>query len=133
MKTTILRLAVFAVFVMLADAAMAHGCEDRLPRYLRGYYEGDCDPSNDMPQGHGEAKGADSYVGNWDKGQPSGKGVYTWENGARYEGEFKNGKVDGTGLYISSKGKRYEGGFTAGKLNKLEPADCPTTPGPLNC
>jgi hypothetical protein len=133
MKTAVLRLSVFAVLFALADAAMSHGCEDRLPRYLRGYYEGECDPSNDLPHGHGEAKGADSYVGEWVQGKPSGKGVYTWENGARYEGEFKNGKVNGNGLYISPKGVRYEGGFMEGKLRKLEPPNCPTTPGPLNC
>ena len=63
----------------------------------------------------------------------TGKGIYTWENGARYEGEFKNGKVDGKGVYTSPKGVRYEGGLTGGKLKELKPPHCPTTPGPLNC
>ena len=133
MKPVVLRLAVFAGLFALAGPAMSHGCEDRLPKYLRGYYEGDCDASNDLPHGHGEARGADRYVGDWVQGKPSGKGVYTWENGARYEGEFKNGKVDGKGLYTSPKGVRYEGGFKGGKLKELKPPDCPSTPGPLNC
>ncbi len=125
MKTVVLRLTIFAVFFMLADAAMAHGCEDRLPKYLRGYYEGDCDPSNDLPHGKGDAKGADSYAGDWIQGQPSGKGVYVWENGARYEGEFTKGKVDGKGLYTSPKGTRYEGGFVSGKLKELKAGRLP--------
>ena len=133
MKTVVLRLTVFAVPLALAGPAMSDGCDEHLPLYLRGYYEGGCDESTELPQGHGEARGADSYVGEWVKGKPSGKGVYVWENGARYEGEFKNGKVDGKGLYISPKGARYEGGFVDGKLKKLMPPDCPSTPGPLNC
>ena len=76
---------------------------------------------------------ADHYVGEWVQGKPGGKGIYTWENGARYEGEFKNGKADGKGAYTSPKGVRYEGAFSGGKLKELKPPDCPSTPGPLNC
>ena len=133
MSPALLKIAVVAVLCALAGAAMSHGCEDHLPLYLRGYYEGGCDESTELAQGHGEAQGADRYVGDWMRGKPSGKGIYIWENGARYEGEFKNGKVDGRGAYTSAKGVRYEGGFTDGKLKELQPPDCPTTPGPLNC
>jgi hypothetical protein len=133
MKAAAFRIAVFATLIGLAGPAMSHGCEDHLPLFLRGYYEGGCDESAELAQGHGEARGADSYVGEWAKGKPSGRGVYIWENGARYEGEFKNGKVDGKGLYISAKGVRHEGGFVDGKLKELAPPDCPATPGPLNC
>jgi MORN repeat len=133
MNPVIVSLTVFAALLAPAGPVMSHGCDDHLPLYLRGYYEGGCDESTELAQGHGEARGADSYVGEWVKGKPSGRGVYTWENGARYEGEFKNGKVDGNGLYISAKGVRYQGGFVNGKLRELMPPDCPSTPGPLNC
>ena len=133
MNPASLKIAVVAVLCPLAGVAMSHGCEDHLPLYLRGYYEGGCDESTELAQGHGEAQGADHYVGDWLRGKPSGRGIYIWENGARYEGEFKNGKVDGRGAYTSAKGVRYEGGFTDGKLKELQPPDCPTTPGPLNC
>jgi hypothetical protein len=133
MKTAISRLTVFAALLALSAPAMSDGCHEHLPIFLRGYYEGGCDEATELPQGHGEARGADSYVGDWVQGKLSGKGVYTWENGARYEGEFKNGKVDGKGLYTSAKGARYEGGFVDGKLKGLMPPDCPSTPGPLNC
>src|SRR5713101_2053634 len=103
MKTIEARLAVFAALLALAGPAMSHGCEDHLPLYLQGSYEDDYDESAELAHGHGEARGADHYVDEWVQGKPSGKGIYTWENGARYEGEFKNGKVDGKGLYTSPK------------------------------
>jgi hypothetical protein len=133
MKTVVFRLTVLGALIALSESAMSCGCDDHLPLFLRGYYEGGCDESTELAQGHGEARGADSYVGEWAKGKPSGKGVYLWENGARYEGEFKDGKVDGKGLYISAKGMRYEGGFVDGKSKDLMSPDCPSTPGPLNC
>jgi hypothetical protein len=72
-------------------------------------------------------------VGNFVKGRPEGKGVYTWANGARLDGSFKVGKAHGPGVYISANGVRYEGQFVNGKLEGLKPSDCPSTPGPLTC
>jgi hypothetical protein len=72
-------------------------------------------------------------VGNFVKGRPEGKGVYTWANGARLDGSFKVGKAHGPGVYISAKGVRYEGQFVNGKLDGLKTTDCPSTPGPLTC
>jgi hypothetical protein len=79
------------------------------------------------------AKGADTYAGTFVKGRPDGKGVYTWENGARLDGTFKAGKAQGPGVYVSSKGVRYEGEFDKGKLATLKAADCPATQGPVIC
>jgi hypothetical protein len=104
-----------------------------LDRYLRGHYEGDCEEKNEIAQGHGEAKGADAYVGTFVKGRPDGKGVYTWENGARLDGSFKAGKADGPGFYVSAKGVRCEGPFTGGRLIGAKVEDCPATRGPLEC
>ena len=67
------------------------------------------------------------------RADPTGKGVYTWESGARLEGSFKEGKAHGPGVYVSAKGMRYEGQFVNGKLDGLKTADCPSTPGPLSC
>ena len=121
-----------AVLMAMASAAMSHDCRVR-DAYLRGAYEGDCDERTEMAQGKGEAKGADKYVGDFVKGRPTGKGVYTWENGARLDGSFKEGKAHGAGVYVSAKGVRYEGQFVNGKLEGLKTADCPSTPGPLTC
>ena len=54
--------------------------------------KGDCDERTEMAQGKGEAKGADTYVGDFAKGRPDGKVVYTWENGARLDGSSRGAK-----------------------------------------
>lgn len=65
-----------AVLRTLASPAMSHDCRVR-DAYLRGTYEGDCDERTEMAQGKGEAKRADTYAGDFIKGKPAGKGVYT--------------------------------------------------------
>jgi hypothetical protein len=99
---------------------------------LRGSYEGDCD-AHEVAHGQGEAKGADRYVGTFVNGWPEGKGVYTWENGARLQGMFRRGKAHGAAVYVSARGVRYEGTFNDGRLDALKPEDCPVTPGPVSC
>src|SRR4029077_9916516 len=74
-----------AVLMTLAPPAMSHDCRVR-DAYLRGAYEGDCDDGIELVQAKGEAKGADTYDGDFVKGRPTGKGVYTWENCARLDG-----------------------------------------------
>ena len=120
-------------FAVAAVTAYAHDCRVLGNGYLRGYYEGDCEEKNEIAHGQGEAKGADTYIGTFVKGRPEGKGIYTWENGAKLDGTFKAGKAHGAGTYISSKGTRYEGPFENGKLTSAKPEDCPATQGPLNC
>ena len=117
----------------LSIPALAHECRVVGNPYLRGHYHGDCDEGSETAQGRGEAMGADSYVGSFVKGRPDGKGLYTWENGAKLEGTFKAGKASGPGLYISAKGVRYDGRFENGKLIDAAPDDCPVTKGPLTC
>ena len=134
MKQRVLGVIGFLVSVAVAVPALAHDCRVRdVAGYLRGGgYEGDCDKS-EVAHGHGEAKGADTYVGDFVNGWPEGKGTYTWENGARLEGTFKKGRADGPGVYVSANGVRYEGQFVDGKFSTLKSGDCPRTQGPLNC
>lgn len=132
MNRSVPELATLAVAMTLTASAMAHDCRV-LDRYLRGTYEGDCNERTELAQGKGEAKGAATYVGEFIKGKVDGKGVYTWEDGARLEGSFKDGKAHGAGVYISAKGVRYEGQFTNGRLDGLKAPDCPAAPGPLTC
>jgi hypothetical protein len=132
MKKLLFTVIFGAGLMTLSTAAMSHDCRVR-DAYLRGAYEGDCNERTEMAEGKGEAKGADTYVGEFLKGKPTGKGLYTWENGARLDGSFKEGKAHGPGVYVSAKGARYEGQFVNGKLDGLKTADCPSTPGPLSC
>lgn len=133
MKQRALRVIGFLVSAVVAAPALSHDCRVRdVAGYLRGNYEGDCDQS-ETAHGRGEAKGADTYVGDFVNGWPEGKGTYTWENGARLEGAFKRGRANGPGVYVSAKGVRYDGVFVDGKLAALKPEDCPVTAGPLTC
>ena len=132
MKGLLFALFCGAVLLALAAPVMAHDCRVRDP-YLRGQYEGDCDDRTELAHGTGEAKGADTYVGEFVKGRPTGKGVYTWEKGGRLDGTFKDGKANGRGVYVSAGGARYEGEFVNGKLDGLPKVDCPSTPGPIVC
>ena len=116
----------------LSTAAGAHGCE-ALDQYLIGHYHGDCDKETELAHRRGEGQGADRYVGQWVQGRPGGRGIYLWENGSRLEGTFREGKAEGEGEFVSASGARYRGTFRAGVLRALEPADCPTTPGPVQC
>jgi len=117
----------------LATPALAHDCRVLGNGFLRGHYHGDCEEKNEIATGQGEAMGADRYVGMFVHGRPDGKGVYTWENGARLDGTFKAGRADGPGVYVSAKGVRYDGPFAKGRLVGAKPQDCPATQGPLEC
>lgn len=68
-----------------------------LLKELFGAYEGDC--KNGFAHGKGVAKGIDSYFGLFKEGLPSGKGVYTYQNGDVFVGTFKNGQKNGEGEF----------------------------------
>ena len=119
-----------AALMALATPALSHDCRLK-DGYLVGAFNGECDERTELAQGPGEAKGANSYVGNFVKGKPDGKGVYVWEDGSRLDGGFKDGKAHGAGVYVSSKGTRYEGKFVDGKLESMKTSDCPAVPGPV--
>ena len=119
---------------VLSAPAYAHDCRVRdLAGYLRGAYEGECDEKDEIAHGQGTAKGADTYVGTFVNGWPEGRGVYTWENGAKLDGTFRKGRAHGAGVYVSAKGVRYEGTFDEGRLEGMKKEDCPATSGPVSC
>lgn len=65
---------------------------------ISGSYSGGC--KNGMAQGKGIAQGIDHYEGQFIKGMPSGKGIYTWANGTYYDGEWNDGLKDGKGKMV---------------------------------
>lgn len=53
------------------------------------------------------------YEGQWNMGEMSGLGVFTWANGARFEGQWNSGQMDGYGKMTYCD----EGIFRQGALN----------------
>jgi hypothetical protein len=71
---------------------------------IAGKYMGKC--KDGLAHGKGKAVGQDTYVGQFTKGLPQGKGTYTWSNGDTYVGDWKLGLRDGEGtLRYKSNGK----------------------------
>ena len=92
------KLAFFVVFILAFTISGFSQFDCKvLVENLKGQYNGDC--KKGLANGDGSAKGIDTYVGEFKKGNPHGFGVYTFENGSNYIGNFKKGKMDGYGLY----------------------------------
>ncbi|KAI9120902.1 hypothetical protein K1719_007935 [Acacia pycnantha] len=76
------------------------------------YYDGEC--TDNFTHGMGKYLWADGcmYVGDWCKGKPMGRGMFSWPSGA-YEGQFTNDYIHGTGttlrMGIAMKGNGDEG------------------------
>lgn len=66
-----------------------------LMKSISDSYEGGC--KRGKADGEGFAKGEDFYKGEFKKGLPHGKGIYTWKDGRVYEGEFDKGEKEGKG------------------------------------
>ena len=101
----------FLLLSVLANHSYAENCKVNDAK-IAGEYTGEC--KDGLAHGTGRAQGKDLYVGQFIKGNKSGKGVYTWANGDRYEGDFVNGNFTGKGVLTWANGDRYEGDFLNG-------------------
>jgi hypothetical protein len=72
-------------------------CKVKLPE-ISGTYSGGC--KKGLAQGKGIAQGIDRYEGQFTRGLPEGRGVYTWADGTIYDGQWKDGMRDGKGKMI---------------------------------
>lgn len=70
-------------------------CKVLIPE-ISGSYSGDC--KNGLAHGKGTAQGTDRYEGQFSRGIPQGKGIYTWANGTVYKGQWVKGLKDGEGV-----------------------------------
>lgn len=88
-------------------------------------YEGDVNAENN-PHGKGTMNynnGIRRYEGEWENGQRSGQGTYTYTNGSTYVGNWVNGRKNGQGTMRwtarvgEANGDVYEGNFADGWMN----------------
>lgn len=91
-------LSLVILFSLLAISVYSQQTCKVLKPEIAGSYEGKC--KNGLASGRGTAVGADRYEGQFTKGLPDGKGIYTWANGDTYDGEWVNGQRHGIGKYI---------------------------------
>jgi hypothetical protein len=89
------------LFVLFFSGGIAYsqqnGCKVIKPE-ISGSYSGGC--KNGLAQGKGVAQGVDYYVGQFNKGLPSGKGTYKWADGTSFEGHWDNGVKEGAGKMV---------------------------------
>lgn len=104
-KISLIVLAVFAISVLHIQA---QDCKVKLEA-ISGTYEGGC--KKKLADGEGEAKGTDTYKGEFKKGLPHGMGIYTWANLNVYEGTFVKGKMEGEGKFTSKSDAEVITGF----------------------
>ncbi|MBS0011565.1 MAG: hypothetical protein KFF49_09160 [Bacteroidales bacterium] len=96
MKTK-LKLLLVPILVFSFSLVQAQEECEVLHENLKGEYRGEC--RRGLAHGYGEAQGKDHYIGDFKRGYPDGKGIYTWSAGERYRGEWKNGMRHGEGTY----------------------------------
>lgn len=87
----------FIILFFLFRVAMSQGNCKVLKPELAGVYEGNC--RQGLANGMGSAIGTDSYMGQFVKGLPDGKGTYIWATGESYTGYWKKGQRHGHGDY----------------------------------
>ena len=92
-----LRISLLFVFIFSSLISLGQvNCKVLKPE-LAGSYTGKC--KQGLANGFGTAVGTDRYEGQFIKGLPDGKGTYTWATGESYAGEWEEGERSGAGDY----------------------------------
>jgi hypothetical protein len=124
---------VLFVLVLLVSSASAQSSGGWLRDELTGCYAWNSSPeigktfnwsgncSNNVAAGPGVMQWyvnglpSDRYVGEYNDGRMSGRGVFEYRNGDRYDGEFRDDRPNGYGTLSRASGTRYSGLFRDGR------------------
>lgn len=85
------------IIAFYSKFGLAQDSEKVLVANISKSYEGKC--KKGLAHGNGEAKGVDTYSGQFKKGLPQGFGTYVWKNGDYYIGQWYKGKRNGEGEF----------------------------------
>jgi hypothetical protein len=78
-------------------------------------YEGEFNKDEITGRGTYTWANKDQFSGDFVNGKMHGKGEYLWPEGGRYVGEYKNNIKEGKGIFYWTNGRVYEGEFERGK------------------
>jgi hypothetical protein len=94
----LIKVVLIAVLFSFTLVSSSQDTSSVLLKELKGEYQGKT--RKGLANGKGEAKGIDTYKGNFKNGLPHGVGRYVWSTGEIYVGEWYKGKPSGQGTYI---------------------------------
>ena len=92
------------------DFSQWHNCKGTYVLQGKGTYTGEWKHGLEHGEGRFELINGSIYIGDFEQGKLSGKGVMTSPD-FRYEGEFKNNQYNGFGFVKYSYGAEYRGQF----------------------
>jgi len=95
---SLIKVIIIAVLLSFTLVSNSQDTSSVILKELKGEYQGKT--RKGLANGKGEAKGLDTYKGNFKKGLPHGVGRYVWSTGEIYVGEWYKGKPSGEGTYI---------------------------------
>jgi hypothetical protein len=84
----------------------------------KGYYKGRFEKNNKVGRTMKTATG--TYEGPFVRGEMSGQGKFTWNNGNVYQGEFKFNKMHGKGSMTLKGQQAYSGNWENGLNVKID-------------
>lgn len=115
-QNTAYRYCAFLILLLFICTQQLHAAETPcrvLDPDIADEYQGDC--KDGLADGHGIAKGRDTYEGDFREGKPHGEGKYAWFNGDVYKGSWVEGRRNGWGVLRRPNGSYYEGEWKDGK------------------
>jgi hypothetical protein len=110
-RNTAMNLICGALLSIFGITAFAADCKVNDPD-INVEYVGDC--LNGLAHGRGNAKGIDTYEGEFKQGNKHGIGTYIWPDGPRYQGNYADDRRNGFGTMTIPR-KVYSPQKTSGK------------------
>ena len=108
LKKTLMKKGTLSIIFILTSVFFTYAQDCKVKtEAIAGKYEGGC--KKNWAEGQGKSIGTDTYEGEFKKGLPHGKGVYTYANGDVFDGKFTKGRMHGEGKLTLADGEEKTG------------------------